>query len=961
MHPERNDRYYSEAQVRSDHLLQHYEITEGHKFAALFVLGSHETIRVTVPSQQIRAIKLIDALWGRLEAAAFRDAREAGKLTAAGFPGESGSLNGRKLLVVGAGAGGLTAATVAAQHGADVMVVDRANAVLDRVRHSKRLLHPRLYEWGAPQDWEVADRSYIKKGEADLPWLDWPAGAADEVANHIELQWEGIAAAYGIHQKLGITAYSRSDAITFHCCAAPETCPEIGGCAKEVADFASTETFVILAYGFGEEQSEINPEERKKLGLTQRKCLSYWDAEQPDEQLESFVGRKVLICGNGDGALNELFRLTLSGFSQPELVNWIEQIECEDNRLELAVEAIERQMRRTCDEEANERSRLAVAEQYLALPSELTAPLDALIERRLRFDNDIILSVRGPVDSSVMVIALASYAFPLNKLILAATLKQLEAKHSKFRIRRDDTEKGQTFPSFAAGRYVLMRAGPRQRPHQPVLGKAAGPKAIQQAKRIKAIAAGQTPGVPGDVTRIPEWTRIGEPPGMRRREQDAYVPRRPNRVRAELLKAHMRGIEHFVLISDLFDSAFQFALDQYSGQIGKPELLADYYVGALRICMLFNDRVLLTDAQFWDGRFMLGLPGIYAERLCEEERSLFRKIVQIRRRSEDRHIPSIWADKQFSYASLPPELNVMIERLDSRLNEGIEAKLKRAIASNGQEGSALADEAGQVLTRWRDADEFVARIDEEVRSSDGKARFAKLWPNASPWNVGLCYENLGEIYRNFRDPADRKLLIDAFAKRPDAPGMNGDRSRLHSYLRTLSALGDRDTIRDWFDRAYNRMTARSQGANVYLSLYAGAKSLETGADEVERHKLTKPVSVAAVGRMCSEKFMHHFEELSEAATAWKSEGLPRIKGEVFSGLGTLTNEGDDFPETADTAADVHLIRKLRAFASVEGISMSIVSQREAGPTNRGLGRERNQSSTAQPESDTEISAAKPIY
>lgn len=928
MHNDRNDEYYADLKRRSEELLIHYEVVAGHDFASLFVLGSHEAVRVTVPSQQIRAIKLIDALWGRLEAEAFKRAEAEGKLNEMGFPGESHSLHGRKILVVGAGAGGLTAAAFAAQHGADIMVVDRAPEILDRIRRSERLLHPRLYEWGSPQGFEVEDRSYIKSPEADLPVLDWKKGPAKAVAEDLARQWEGWARAYGIQERFGVTARSQEDRISFHRCAESSGCTSERGCADEVAGFAAGDAIVILACGFGEEDRQIGAQGRL-LGLTQDRFLTYWDAEDPDQDLGRFENRKVMVCGNGDGAINELFRLTLVGFSQTALVDWIKEFDS-DHKLETAVEQIERQLVRTPHDAINEAARMDVARQYLNLPHRLVAALDASVGKRLKASNDIILSVRGPKDSpDLKRNALASYAFPLNKVILASVLRQLEAKGGRFQIRRDPEI--DAIPAYGAGRYIVMRSGAAHPPDQPVLGRNAGPLAAEQLQQLRQVTAGHLFGVRADITRIPEWTRLGERPNPSRQTVDAYVPRRrSNRedaTRAEIFD-HIR---EFTLVSDLFDSTFQVALADFETRIGNDDVLDDFFLGALRTCFLFNDRILLTDAQFWDGPFMLRLGNIFAK-LDKREQELFRDRLEIRRRDLDRHIPDLWARKKdFAYSSLSPQLNRAIAALDCDEPGGIKVKLARAIEAAGYAGTAYEEESYRAIDNWCAADRFVTQL------PHGR----EPWPYAAPWNVDLRYENIGEVYRYMTEP-DRTLLLEGFARRPSP--QRGDRTPLVNFLnQDKAASSDPETVRDWFNRAYNRMTALSQGASVYVSLFAGKPSDEAGRADAGRASVAGDVSIEAIGALASEEFMELFDRLDKKAKRWMKSGDPRRKAEIFQELGARRSGSARVLESGASKADNHLIRKLRAFSSVECFAMSIVSQREAGPTNRALGWEENPS------------------
>jgi hypothetical protein len=119
----------------------------------LFVLECFSR-RVTVYSQQVRALNLVDALCGL------------------GYLRQS-----KRVAVVGAGFGGITVAAALAQIGVCVSLYDAEPVPMHlQLSSAKRFLHPHIYEW------PIKD---INDVDAGLPVLNWYAGYANKVARDI--------------------------------------------------------------------------------------------------------------------------------------------------------------------------------------------------------------------------------------------------------------------------------------------------------------------------------------------------------------------------------------------------------------------------------------------------------------------------------------------------------------------------------------------------------------------------------------------------------------------------------------------------------------------------------------------------------------------------------------------------------------------------------------------------------
>lgn len=223
----------------------------------MFVLGSFET-RVTVYSQQCRALNLVRALF------------EGGIL----WPKA-------RLVVIGGGVAGLTAAIGAARLGAEVVVYEARSILSAQSQASHRFLHPHLYDWPDEKSGTL---------QAGLPVLDWTAGVASKV---VEKMRDAVRDA---EQEFGgrLRIIPDTSIQKFQRCG---ECINVTG--DNISDFADC---VIVAVGFGDENPKI-PD------ITP----GYWLPDNLEAQLgdESVKSRRVLVSGSGDGALTDLLRCAL--------------------------------------------------------------------------------------------------------------------------------------------------------------------------------------------------------------------------------------------------------------------------------------------------------------------------------------------------------------------------------------------------------------------------------------------------------------------------------------------------------------------------------------------------------------------------------------------------------------------------------------------------------------------------
>lgn len=266
----RREEHVERGNVDTAELLGFFSYDKG---SCLYVLRSKER-RVTVYSQQIRALNLIHAL---------RTERGLGA--------------GAKVAVIGGGVAGVTATTAALALGAEVHLFEKQPVLLPfQSGNSTRWLHPRIY------DWPLAVSAELR---TDLPFLNWSMGTAGDVAEEILAQFRQITRAAGEKRYKEITSCKR-----FNDCQPSPTGVHLFVDGKQLSY-----NFVILTLGFGREGEIENV-----------KTVSYWRNEAyaqpaPPSNVSPGKARSYLITGAGDGGLIDLLRVRVQGFRQDRVVN----------------------------------------------------------------------------------------------------------------------------------------------------------------------------------------------------------------------------------------------------------------------------------------------------------------------------------------------------------------------------------------------------------------------------------------------------------------------------------------------------------------------------------------------------------------------------------------------------------------------------------------------------------------
>lgn len=246
-----------------------HEWLERFEFApSMFKLGIRDS-RVTILSQQQRALNMIAALRS------------------------SARLEGKKVSVIGAGFGGLTAAVAAARCGGLVTLHDESDQLIHRQANSQRWVHPNLMRW--PEDDWRDDRTF-------LPFLNWTAKEVGSVVRSLADKFETYQRdGLGVTERLGhiVEMVKRVDDDTIHV----------------YQDGPPTEAnLLIVATGFG---SDAVPP-----------SIDYWH----DDNLDINPGKRCLVSGTGDGGLIDFLRASLTRFEHHDLKDFLSPLEVQDIR-----------------------------------------------------------------------------------------------------------------------------------------------------------------------------------------------------------------------------------------------------------------------------------------------------------------------------------------------------------------------------------------------------------------------------------------------------------------------------------------------------------------------------------------------------------------------------------------------------------------------------------------------------
>lgn len=236
------------------------EITRSRVGGPVHVIGGPNEFRLTLYSQQCRALNLVCALRQRYD-----------------------GLEKRRIAVIGAGAAGLTAATALRAIGVPrdhLTIYEQSASPLYTQRWSfKRFLHPRLFHW-PERHWD--------KGQADIPVGDWTAGYAADVREQILSDCTPLDVEFCTLVKDVVPSTGRDEAATVIHRRLDES-----ACREERFEL------VLVATGFPSEQ----PVEATVGG-------TYWHSRDGLDELRG----SIHVIGDGDGGLTEILMMLIDRF-----------------------------------------------------------------------------------------------------------------------------------------------------------------------------------------------------------------------------------------------------------------------------------------------------------------------------------------------------------------------------------------------------------------------------------------------------------------------------------------------------------------------------------------------------------------------------------------------------------------------------------------------------------------------
>ena len=294
------------SQSQADLIIERMQVPDE---PGLFILGCFER-PATVYMQQVRALNLIYALDQK--------------------PRET---NNKTMLVIGAGAGGITAAAAAAALKWDVTILEKMPDVLSLAdgASTHRWLHPHVYDWPA----EGAEEA-----RTHLGILDWSADSSRAVADQLRGEWRRLEHAYKIGTHVGISdvtlgQLSNGQWLVRWNGAGPRPAGENkppAGCRPIKKLQQCVANVVILAVGFGQE---------KPLPPEFPDIHSYWHNDHIDVlKTNDTYPPAALISGTGDGGLIDALRYSYKDFRHERVlqklrVEWLGENLYQDVKVEL--------------------------------------------------------------------------------------------------------------------------------------------------------------------------------------------------------------------------------------------------------------------------------------------------------------------------------------------------------------------------------------------------------------------------------------------------------------------------------------------------------------------------------------------------------------------------------------------------------------------------------------------------
>jgi hypothetical protein len=250
----------------AQNILNHMEA--GGSFQGVYVLGCFAK-HLTIYSQQVRALNLVKAL--------IKNNRVQ--------PND-------EIVVIGAGIAGTTCAIAAVKMGLKVKLLENKyeQPMGLQTISQHRYVHPHIYEWPLPESYN---------SDAGLPIMNWQANVASKVIKQLKDYWDDF------HSKhLDAVSFVKVDGYPIIEDNVDEDgLRSVGYKVRNGKNETKPFKAVILSVGFGVENED-----------------QYWSTGDYSHVVN---GDKVLISGNGDGALTDLMAVLFESFNHQDFLNFI--------------------------------------------------------------------------------------------------------------------------------------------------------------------------------------------------------------------------------------------------------------------------------------------------------------------------------------------------------------------------------------------------------------------------------------------------------------------------------------------------------------------------------------------------------------------------------------------------------------------------------------------------------------
>jgi hypothetical protein len=318
----------AKARVKAREVLNTYRLVPD-----IYVLGSLEK-SLTVFSQQVRAHNLAWSLHS-----------------------EYGS-KPINIAIVGSGIAGLTAvaALLLLFDEITITLLEKRKTLCPVLQGSDtRWLHPHIYNW---------PNAGSRAPSTRLPVMNWQEGRASDVVDRLLREFDAVLGERLNHTRKLVTYVDVKDVrIDPQTSTIAWTGLLVGG--VDSSSGKSSFDSILVATGFG---LELGPN-----------TLSYWRNESLGQpELDVGVDKKYVVSGFGDGALIDLFRLTIQRFRQDRIIE-----DLFENSLEKLEEVLQGKV---------------TSPAYSAIesiPNDIVGPAVQKLQKRLRPDAKAILHVGG--------------------------------------------------------------------------------------------------------------------------------------------------------------------------------------------------------------------------------------------------------------------------------------------------------------------------------------------------------------------------------------------------------------------------------------------------------------------------------------------------------------------------------------------------------------------------------------